>query len=63
MSALLTPEGTQTSTMQPATTASHGRLRGAWHQIRLAIGEMNYASHRVVELQAPWIADKQWYTK
>ena len=60
MSALLTPEGTQTSTMQPATAASRGRLRGAWHQIRLAIGEMNYASRRVVELQAPWIVDKQW---
>ena len=63
MSALLTPEGTQTSTMQPATAAGRGHLRGAWHQIRLAIGEMNYASHRVVELQAPWTVDKQWHTR
>ena len=63
MSALLAHQGTQTSTTQPSTTASRGRLRGAWHQIRLAIGEMNYASHRVVEVQAPWTVDKQWHAR
>jgi len=63
MSALLTHEGSHAKTTQPATTASRGRLRGAWHQIRLAIGEMNYASHRVVEVQAPWIVDKRWDTR
>ena len=60
MSALLTHEGTHATTTQPASAASRGRLRGAWHQLRLAIGEINYASRRVVELQAPWIVDKQW---
>jgi hypothetical protein len=63
MSALLTHDGTHARTTQPATAASRGRLRGAWHQIRLAIQEMNYASHRVVELQAPWTVDKQWHTR
>ncbi|HEY3981446.1 MAG TPA: hypothetical protein VGM79_29620 [Streptosporangiaceae bacterium] len=63
MSALLTREGTHASATQPTTAASRGRLRGALHQIRLAIGEINYASHRVVEVQAPWTVDKQWYSK
>jgi hypothetical protein len=35
----------------------------AWHRIRLAIQEMNYASRRVVELQAPWSLDKQWHRR
>jgi hypothetical protein len=33
------------------------RLRCLWYRIRLTIGEMNYATRRVVEVQAPWIAD------
>ncbi len=63
MSALLTHEGTQASTTQ--TTAPAGRVpfRGAWHRIRLTVQEMNYASRRVVELQAPWSVDKQWQSK
>jgi hypothetical protein len=48
---------------QPTTPASRGRLRDALHQIRQAIGEINYASHRMVEVQAPWTVDKQWYPK
>jgi hypothetical protein len=57
MSATLTHQGTQT-TNTTAGSARRGGLRSAWHQIRLAVQEMNYASRRVVELQAPWIASK-----
>ena len=38
--------------------APRGSLRAAWRRVREAIAEMNYASRRVVELQAPWFADK-----
>jgi hypothetical protein len=63
MSALLTREGTHAGTTQPTTAARRGWLRGALHQIRQAVGEINYASHRMVEVQAPWTVDKQWYSK
>ena len=33
------------------------RLRCLWYRLRLTVAEMNYATRRVVELQAPWIAD------
>jgi len=33
------------------------RLRCLWYRLRLTIAEMNYATRRTVELQAPWIAD------
>ena len=39
MSAQLTHEGIQARTTQPATPADRGRLRDAWHWIRLAIQE------------------------
>ena len=58
MTAQLTREGTQAETTQPATPASRGRLRAACHRIHLTIQEMNYASRRVVELQAPWSVDE-----
>ena len=63
MSAQLTHEGTQARTTEPAAPAGRGRLRGAWHRIRLSIQEMNYASRRVVEVQAPWSVDKQWHSR
>jgi hypothetical protein len=70
MTAQLTRKGTQVTrtgtadrTAEPATQASHGRLRGACRRIRLTIQEMNYASRRVVERQAPWIVDEQWYRR
>ena len=37
------------------------RLRLLWYRLRLAVGEMNYANRRLVELQAPWITDPQWH--
>ena len=33
------------------------RLRCWWYRLRLTIAEMNYATRRMVELQAPWISD------
>jgi len=35
------------------------RLRCLWYRLRLNVAEMNYATRRVVELQAPWISDDQ----
>ena len=32
------------------------RLRCLWYRLRLTVAEMNYATRRVVEVQAPWIA-------
>ena len=32
------------------------RLRCLWYRLRLTVAEMNYATRRVVELQAPWTA-------
>jgi hypothetical protein len=33
------------------------RLRFLWYRLRLVVREMNYATRRMVELQAPWISD------
>jgi hypothetical protein len=63
MTAQLTHEGTQARTTEPATPAGRGRLREGCHRIHLAIQEMNHASRRVVELQAPWTVDEQWHRK
>jgi hypothetical protein len=59
----VTREGTADRTSGPATQGGPGRLRRACRRIRLAIDEMNYASRRVVERQAPWIVDEQWYRR
>jgi hypothetical protein len=63
MTAQLTHEGTQARTTEPATPDARGRLREACHRIRLTIQEMNHASRRVVELQAPWSVDEQWHRR
>jgi len=31
------------------------RLRCLWYRLRLAVAEMNYATRRTIEVQAPWI--------
>jgi hypothetical protein len=31
------------------------RLRCLWYRLRLTVQEVNHASRRIVELQAPWI--------
>jgi hypothetical protein len=33
------------------------RLGCLWYRLRLTVAEMNYATRRTVELQAPWISD------
>jgi hypothetical protein len=40
-----------------------GPLAAVWHRIRLAVREMNYASRRIVEVQAPWTVDEQWHQR
>jgi hypothetical protein len=35
------------------------RLRCLWYRLRLTVAEMNSATRRVVEVQAPWISDDQ----
>ena len=32
------------------------RLRCLWYRLRLTVAEMNYATRRMAELQAPWIS-------
>ena len=39
------------------------RLRYLWYRLRLTVAEINYANRRIVEIQAPWIADPQWHMK
>ena len=34
------------------------RLRCLWYRLRLTVAEMNYATRRTVELQAPWITEE-----
>ena len=63
MTAQLIHKGTLAETTQPATPAGRGRIRGMCHRIHQAIQEMNYASRRVVELQAPWSVDPQWHRR
>jgi hypothetical protein len=63
MSAQVFTKGTQFGTPESVTIAGQGRLRGAWHRIRLTIAEMNYGSRRIVEVQAPWTVDDQWHRR
>jgi hypothetical protein len=54
-----------TATPAPRNTSRSGswkvglppveRLRCLWYRLRLTVQEMNYATRRIVELQAPWI--------
>ena len=37
--------------------SGHERFRCLWYRLRLTVAEMNYATRRMVELQAPWISD------
>ncbi len=63
MSAQLTHEGTQAAMARPTAADGGARLRRAWRQARLTAAEMNRATRRVVELQAPWAVDAQWHTR
>jgi hypothetical protein len=35
------------------------RFRCLWYRLRLTVAEMNYATQRTVELQAPWTSDNR----
>jgi hypothetical protein len=63
MSALPTHEATEARTTGTVATADRRGLRGALHRIRRTIQEMNYASRRVVEVQAPWSVDEHWHRR
>jgi hypothetical protein len=63
MSVQVTQRAAQASTTGPNAPTGHGHLRAAWYRIRFAVQEMNYATRRVTELQAPWIVDQQWHTR
>ena len=39
------------------------RLRCLWYRLRLTVAEMNSATRRTVELQAPWISDDRWHER
>ena len=59
MSAQLTREATPSTTASPiGRTTGLGRLRGAWYRIRFTVQDMNYASRRIVEMQAPRHVDR-----
>jgi hypothetical protein len=63
MTTQLAHEATRAETTEPATPAGRGRLGEVCHRIRLTVQEMNYASRRLVELQAPWSVDDQRYRR
>jgi hypothetical protein len=62
MSAQLTHQGIQVRTNGPAA-GRQGWFRAAWLRIRGSLRDMNYASRRVVEVQAPWSVDSQWHRR
>jgi hypothetical protein len=40
-----------------ASRTGRSGLRRLWNRLCLTVQEMNYASRRIVEVQAPWISD------
>jgi hypothetical protein len=63
MTAQLSLEELPAKTAEPIAPAGRGRLRGAWHRIRRTVAEMNDATQRLAEVQAPWIDDPQWHRR
>jgi hypothetical protein len=63
MTAQLTHQGIQAGTTGRTASAERGLLRAACRRIHHAFQEMNYASRRTVELQAPWTVDKEWHRR
>ena len=46
-----------------ASLSGRERLRCLWYRLRFSLADINYASGRLFELQAPWTADPQWHTR
>jgi hypothetical protein len=42
---------------QSVSWSGRERLRCLWYRSRLTVAEMNHATQRMVEVQAPWISD------
>lgn len=63
MTGQLIDQQTQVQLTSPTSPAARGRLRAGLHRIGLTIREMNAASRRLGELQAPWIVDTHWDSK
>ncbi len=63
MSAQSANEVAQVTTTEPNAWPRLGRLRAAWYWIRFTAQEMNYATRRLTELQAPWLVDTQWHSR
>jgi hypothetical protein len=63
MSAQLSHEEISDWTPERTDSARHGGLRGLWQRIRATVQEMNYATRRIVEVQAPWSVDEQWHSR
>jgi hypothetical protein len=42
---------------EPVQGTGRERPQSRWYRVRRAISEMNYATRRLVEVQAPWICD------
>jgi hypothetical protein len=38
-------------------------VRWLWYRLRFMHADIDYASGRMFELQAPWTADPQWHTR
>jgi hypothetical protein len=38
-------------------------LRWLWYRLRFTHADIDYASRRLFELQAPWTTDPQWHMK
>ena len=63
MPAQFNREVAQATTTDPIAWPRLGRLRRAWYRLRFTIQEMNYATRRLQELQAPWSVDTQWHKR
>jgi hypothetical protein len=46
-----------------AALTGPGPFERALRRIFLAVREMNFASRRLAEVQAPWAVDAQWHSK
>jgi len=63
MSAQFTLKGPRVAASEPVVQSRPGWLRRAWLGSLRTVQEMNYASRRVTEVQAPWIDDPDWHRR
>ena len=55
--AMTSPPGRQLRDLEKMGGWSRAeRLRFLWYRLRLTVAEMNYATRRLAELRAPWLA-------